>query len=910
MRVDGRMGRSRRPRDPRDEPSHSTDHPQDRVRATSAGQPPSFAARPGAQAPRFDENRGSAPRGAGHSSLTVNLPNSDPQPGHSSRDLLEHAAWLRRLARALVRDEARAEDLVQDSLRLVAGRPATVRDVRGFLAGTVRRLAQRELRSDTRRRRREERVAVEEALPDTALLVERVELLRAVLHEIERLPEAQQRAVTLRFLDGLEPSEIARADGVAPGTVRANLAKGLARLRERLDREGGGRDAWCMVLAPFAGMPRGTPLGEGLPGPEVSTGAATVAGGGALLALGAFSLSTATASLILVPVALLGAWLAFGRGPGELAAGIAVDRVAGQVPAVVHRPHSIDGSPPMERRAVPVQPTDMPRDEEPLALERSPLGGQVLDAHTGEPVPAFAFEVHAGANSFHMVTGADGSFLASDALEHGSVLLVADPSESPTASPWPEPEQPFPFDGPLHVVVGPTFFLDLVGPDGWESADLQASLVVAGRDGGRAPLFGASRLRSGALPWVRFAQDLEMALTTEQRELVVTDTKGHWQGTAPVFRGLGVEPRPVRVELKETGAIEFELAGPDADYVVHHQVHLRRAGSAESQRRLIRTRTAPGQAPDDRLVKYLEPGTYEWTLGEWGDQPVTGTVEVRAGKTHVVPIEIEPATATFDTVVTVTYPGAKHDLSGSWIWVTDPDSADIGFNGEIERDPDGGDGAWRIVLNDLPAQPWRVVLHSSYDNIAFEPSRVAIGPGVEPKDVRVVTRGRLVDVSLGVRSALTGDELPLASVGYSIDGLSSTSPGPSVDGGLKPLQLPEDHETRIVVGAPGHRSVKLLHRPSRDGRKIELRLEEGWANFVMVWDLRDMAPLPGAEVVVDGVVVGTTGADGQLWLDRDTAPGRVEARMKGFVLARDENHAKEGAALRSIFGLNFLLKAE
>ena len=40
-------------------------------------------------------------------------------------------------------------------------------------------------------------------------------------------------------------------EGSSPSTVRAHLTRGLAALRERLDRRAGGRDAWCAVLAPL-----------------------------------------------------------------------------------------------------------------------------------------------------------------------------------------------------------------------------------------------------------------------------------------------------------------------------------------------------------------------------------------------------------------------------------------------------------------------------------------------------------------------------------------------------------------------------------------------------------------------------------------------------------------------------------
>ena len=60
-----------------------------------------------------------------------------------SRDmLLEHAAWMRKLARELVRDPGAADDLTQDTwLAFLRSRPDPDRQIRPWLARVLRNAA-------------------------------------------------------------------------------------------------------------------------------------------------------------------------------------------------------------------------------------------------------------------------------------------------------------------------------------------------------------------------------------------------------------------------------------------------------------------------------------------------------------------------------------------------------------------------------------------------------------------------------------------------------------------------------------------------------------------------------------------------------------------------------------------------
>jgi len=168
-------------------------------------------------------------------------------------ELLEHAEWLRGLARRLVTDAAAADDLVQETW-LVAMRnpPDSERPPRPWLAGVIRNLARLRGRTEARRRFRDTAVARRDKLPSTSELVEGVDTGRRLAQEVLRLDEPYRSTVILRYHHNLSAAEISRRLGVPAGTVRWRLKHGLDQLRARLDREWKERKSWCLALGQFA----------------------------------------------------------------------------------------------------------------------------------------------------------------------------------------------------------------------------------------------------------------------------------------------------------------------------------------------------------------------------------------------------------------------------------------------------------------------------------------------------------------------------------------------------------------------------------------------------------------------------------------------------------------------------------
>jgi len=169
------------------------------------------------------------------------------QPFDAGRELDAHREPLRRLAAALIGDGHEAEDVVQDAFASVLSRGEPPGGLSSWLRAVVRRLALDRNRRLARRTARERAVARPEAFDETDS-TERLELVEMLLVELRSLDEPYRRVLTLRYVDGIVPTEIAARLDISPATVDSRLQRGLARLRERLDRRGG-RERWLSATA-------------------------------------------------------------------------------------------------------------------------------------------------------------------------------------------------------------------------------------------------------------------------------------------------------------------------------------------------------------------------------------------------------------------------------------------------------------------------------------------------------------------------------------------------------------------------------------------------------------------------------------------------------------------------------------
>jgi RNA polymerase sigma-70 factor (ECF subfamily) len=168
--------------------------------------------------------------------------------------ILAHDHFVRSLARSLLHDAHRAEDLAQDTwLAAMRSEPGDRGSLRGWLAAIVRHLATKAARGESRSARRDAAAAKPEELPSVADVLEREALRRTVVDAVLALREPYRSTILLRYFEELPPRAIAKRLSIPVETVRTRVKRALDELRGRLDRERtGDRKAWCLALTQLA----------------------------------------------------------------------------------------------------------------------------------------------------------------------------------------------------------------------------------------------------------------------------------------------------------------------------------------------------------------------------------------------------------------------------------------------------------------------------------------------------------------------------------------------------------------------------------------------------------------------------------------------------------------------------------
>ena len=109
------------------------------------------------------------------------------------------------------------------------------RDPRGFLATLAHRRAVDAVRQEEARRRREARVARDEAdVPDIADAVLRSDTTGKVRTALDVLPESQRRALELAYFQGYTYRQVAAVLDIPEGTAKSRLRLALARIAAHL----------------------------------------------------------------------------------------------------------------------------------------------------------------------------------------------------------------------------------------------------------------------------------------------------------------------------------------------------------------------------------------------------------------------------------------------------------------------------------------------------------------------------------------------------------------------------------------------------------------------------------------------------------------------------------------------------
>jgi RNA polymerase sigma-70 factor, ECF subfamily len=151
-----------------------------------------------------------------------------------------HAGAVFALANRMLWERSQAEEMVQEIFLRLWEQPERFDQARGSLRSFVlmdahARCVDR-IRSDSRRREREERTARAAMVADYDLDLEAIDLNVAeqVREVMSTLSDRERRAIELAYFGGHTYREVARILDEPEGTVKSRIRTGLMRLRSQL----------------------------------------------------------------------------------------------------------------------------------------------------------------------------------------------------------------------------------------------------------------------------------------------------------------------------------------------------------------------------------------------------------------------------------------------------------------------------------------------------------------------------------------------------------------------------------------------------------------------------------------------------------------------------------------------------
>ncbi len=183
----------------------------------------------------------------------------------SMEEIVQHQAWLKRLARSVV-SESDADDLVQEVYLKVAHKPPALRSSsKAWLASVLRNAARMRHRSDTRRKQRDSKAVMHEgAAPLTCEQVAQKQSEYALQTMVASLPPMYRDTIIALYVDGLSAVEFAGKSSLNPATVRQRHREGLRLLRAKAQKPKAGAlaqlRAWCLAFVPAAATEMSSPL--------------------------------------------------------------------------------------------------------------------------------------------------------------------------------------------------------------------------------------------------------------------------------------------------------------------------------------------------------------------------------------------------------------------------------------------------------------------------------------------------------------------------------------------------------------------------------------------------------------------------------------------------------------------------
>ncbi len=180
------------------------------------------------------------------------VPHSDSTPKLDA--LLSHSAWVRQLARAIVKNHDVADEVEQEAWRIALERPPqNTSNLKAWWTRVVHTTVSQRFRTETRHQKRVERFSQQAATAETSApadIAARMEDSEWLARVVNELPPLLGEAIFLRYFEEQSVAAIAEQLGIAQSAVKSRLRRGLEQLQSRFETHHG--ENWrarCLALA-------------------------------------------------------------------------------------------------------------------------------------------------------------------------------------------------------------------------------------------------------------------------------------------------------------------------------------------------------------------------------------------------------------------------------------------------------------------------------------------------------------------------------------------------------------------------------------------------------------------------------------------------------------------------------------
>ena len=758
------------------------------------------------------------------------------EPVHtpSIDELLEQTDWIHALARRFVPDDPTAQDITQEALLAGLREAPPSPRLRPWLRTVVRNLVRRRDGAERARAQREQRHARPEN-PSTTDNPRLEELRRLLVEELLELPEPYRTVLLERFFLERGYEEMAGRRGVPVETMRTQVARGVQRLRRRLQPR---RPDWARSL-----------LGGGLLRRLVLR-SAWLLGGAA--AAGALVLWATRQRQEAEP----GAGLRFAPAPVETASGPRSPEAPGRAPGGGELAAS--------------EPTWTPM-------------GQVQDL-SGHPVPWIELELQAADGTQTRVRSDwEGRWTSEVPFPTGALEVRSLEEGAPLAGSGHLLIRDGEGSLALRVDAGPTYlFAEALpgddGPSRW-LASLRTEMHEQTLRGVQPHYPEFPRLQAGfdgAGPWVRFPLAFLRTVGSGPTWILeVAHDDGSWYASRSVEPTAG-RHGPLQLAPVPTASVDGRVLDEWGEVPGYAMVRFEREG--------VLWTSVAGPEGDFRL-RGLVPGRYDVWIWASGCEDGRTEVDITAGE------RAEPRLRVNRLPVVGGITGRITSSTGDYDEAVQLRLRHRTRRAEFRHLPvvwTGAAGERRasFAFEELPAGPYRLEIRSD-DHLPWVGAEGNLEAGAE---LNLVCMDGVLrhDVRLYAVDAATGRPLERVNTGVRLTDSVQVTPWAVTD--LAPGEtllrgVPVDRGFRFGVRAPGYAPVFGDQRDVQlqDGEAVlRVSLQRGWGLRIYAYEKTpEYQPGPerqavvGAQILADGVPVGRLDEAGELLLILDQRPEKL-----------------------------------